>query len=175
MGKSHILGNTAEEEILGFLTTMAGRVEVTKASDFLQTVWGDFTILRQDKPFGIELKAEQSNRYGNLFLETWSNRKWRTLGWMYKLRGDSLFYYFVEEKELWTLRVDSLLDWAFGADTGDGQIYRFPEKKQCKHDQKNDSWGRCVPIAVLQKELGGDIKQFRLNNSARQKTYTIKR
>lgn len=162
MGASHVLGNNAEREVLMFLEAIAGRVEVTKASEFLQSVWGDYTIFKGDQPYGIELKAEASNRHSNFFLETWSNRRWYTLGWLFKLRGDSLFYYFVEEKELWTIKIPALQSWAFGSDELAGQVYKYPEKKQAKYDQKNDSWGRCVPIAVLQKELGDAIKQFKL-------------
>ena len=162
MGASHILGNNAEREVLAFLQAIAGRVEITKSSEFLQSVWGDFTIFKGDQPYGIELKAEASNRHGNFFLETWSNRSWFTLGWLFKLRGDSLFYYFVEEKELWTIKMPALKAWAFGTEKLPGQVWQYPEKRQAKHDQHNDSWGRCVPIAVLQKTLADDIKQFRL-------------
>ena len=160
---SQILGIQGEREVLMFLNRVASRVDVTVSSAFLQQVWGDFTITKHGQDCGIELKAEQSNRWGNLFLETWSNREWRTLGWLFKLRGDYLFYYFVEQQELWTMPIPALQDWAFGVGDGQGHIWTYPEKKQSKYDQKNDSWGRCVPIVTLQKALGNDIKLFRLD------------
>ncbi|NBW19542.1 MAG: hypothetical protein EBR82_67370 [Caulobacteraceae bacterium] len=162
MGQSHVLGKQAEEQILAFLAACAGQVEPTHQSEFLQALWGDYVITKGGEPCAIELKAERFNRYGNFFLETWSNRQWFTLGWLYKLRGDYLFYMFIDSKELWTISTPALKRWAFGVEDQPGQIYQYPERKQAKYEQKNDSWGRCVPIVNLQNALGGDIKHFRL-------------
>lgn len=162
MSSSRSIEQQAMAEVTMFLQSLTPRVSLTEASEFLQAVWGDYTILKNGLPYGIELKAEAENRHGNFFLETWSNRAWFTLGWMYKLRGNSLFYYFVQEKELYTISIPALQAWAFGSNDKPGRIYGYPEKRQSKYFQKNDSWGRCVPIAVLQKALEGDIKLFRL-------------
>lgn len=163
LSKSQEIEAAAIPQILLFFESLAMKVEPTDRQHFLQAVWGDFTVLKNNIPQGIELKVEQSDKYGNLFLETWSNRQWRTLGWLYKLRGDYLFYYFLEEKTLYTIQTPALLDWCFGAGEAQGQIYRFPERAQAKYSQKNDTWGRCVPIAVLQKALGDAIKKHQLS------------
>lgn len=125
-------------------------------------MWGDFTVHLNGLPYGVELKVEAANRYGNFFLETWSNKEWFTLGWLYKLQADSLFYFFLREQELYSLQVQALKEWAFGLGDVPGAIYQYPERKQAKYNQKNDTWGRCVPIAELQKALGSDIKRYQL-------------
>lgn len=166
MSSSRSIEHHAMREVTMFLQSLTRRVSLTEASEFLQAVWGDYTIIKNGFPYGIELKAEAQNRHGNFFLETWSNRAWFTLGWMYKLRGDSLFYYFIQDRELYTLSIPALQAWAFGTDDSPGRIYAYPEKRQLKYEQKNDSWGRCVPIADLQKDLGSDIKLFKLDGVA---------
>ncbi|HEX7122878.1 MAG TPA: hypothetical protein VF178_10950, partial [Gemmatimonadaceae bacterium] len=98
----------------------------------------------------IEIKAEQENRHGNLFLETWSNRRRRTTGWMFHCKADWLLYYFVLSDECYAVRLPKLQAWAFDR----GRIYDFPEREQQKYDQLNDTWGRCVPITTLCNEVG---------------------
>lgn len=140
----------ARNEILPWLIAHADCVQETDASEFHQKVWGDWVLTKGGKYRGIELKAEQTNEYGNLFLETWSNRHWFTLGWMYTCRADWLYYYFVKQQHLYTLSMPALKAWAFGSGQGDGAIYRYSEKPQGKYkDQKNDTWGRPVPIKTL--------------------------
>lgn len=91
----------------------------------------------------IEMKFEQSNVTGNLFLESWSNRSRLTPGWMLKCDATLLTYYFIETDELYVLDLPKLRRWAF-----DGwRIAKYPEKCQSKRDQKNDTWGWCVPVA----------------------------
>jgi hypothetical protein len=97
----------------------------------------------------VEVKAELENRHGNFFLETWSNRARFTPGWMVTLRSDWLFYYFLTSDELFVIPFRKLQKWAFHQ----GRIYSFAERQQSKYDQLNDTWGRCVPIAVLAREL----------------------
>lgn len=162
LSKSQEIETAAIPQILQFLESMAFRVAPTDQQAFLQAVWGDFDVLKNNLRYGVELKVEQSDTYGNLFLETWSNRHWRTLGWLYKLRGDFLFYYFLQEKTLYTIQTPALLDWCFGVNDKPGQIYKYPERPQSKYSQKNDTWGRCVPLVILQKELGSAIKKHQL-------------
>lgn len=148
--------------ILTFLQRWSQRVESTDADQFLQAIWGDFTVYLHGLPYGVELKVENDNRWGNFFFETWSNREWFTLGWLYKLQADVLLYHFLNQRTVYSLRVPALKRWAFGIGDGQGNIYKYPERKQSKYNQKNDTWGRCVPIAELQKALGDDIKYYQL-------------
>jgi hypothetical protein len=61
---------------------------------------------------------------------------------------------------------DRLRTWAFH----DGRIYLYPERMQSKYDQMNDTWGRCVPISVVLREVSncreyqfsGDHGNFKL-------------
>ena len=99
--------------------------------------------------YSVEVKAEESNEHGNFFLETWSNRHQFTQGWMYTLKADLLLYHFLRDDELYKIPFAKLKKWAFH----NARIYDFPERQATKYDQLNDTWGRCVPIAVVMREL----------------------
>lgn len=117
------------------------------------------------RAWSVEIKVEEDDLYGNLFLEMWSNRNLEhrerhiefgsNVGWMQKLRADLLLYYFLNPDKLYVLDLFRLQQWAFGSKlTGQpGRIYAFPEKPQSKRSQANDTWGRCVPLTVLAKEV----------------------
>ena len=115
-----------------------------------------------DAVYGIEIKAELCNQHGNLFLETWSNRARFTVGWLYTLKTDILLYHFIEDDEVWRLPFGRLREWAFH----EGRIYAFPERRQMKHSQPNDTWGRCVPTAVLEREAGARRIPLRTSRAA---------
>lgn len=116
----------------------------------LQKQAGDVLVNTDEKTiYGVEIKAEEENLHGNLFLETWSNRARFTPGWMFASRADLLLYHFIKTNEVWRLDFERLRRWAFH----ENRIYDFPEKPQKKHDQLNDTWGRCVPTVVLESEV----------------------
>ena len=151
----------AMEDVLPWigLMSLSGQFVLTekgRLSKELQKVAGD--ILYNRKSDGAllccELKAEEENKYGNFYLETWSNRSRFNLGWMFKLDSDILLYYFLEEKDLYVINFVKLRKWAFGANGNAGRIYAFPEKPQNKRAQLNDTWGRCVPVSVIENEVG---------------------
>lgn len=132
----------------------------------LQETIGDAVMTDQKGNFrSVELKAEEANRHGNLFLETWSNRnlsdrnshayRGSNPGWMFKLRCDTLLYHFVDDDELYVMDFFKLKKWAFEQ----GNIYKFPERPQSRHAQLNDTWGRCVPIRVIEGGIG--LKKFK--------------
>lgn len=134
-------------------------------SRFLQQVLGDFIInTAKQECWTVECKAEEENKYGNFFLETWSNRNLESReshgergsnpGWLHKLRADLLFYHFLKEDELYIINLFRLQQWAFGHSGKAGRIYAFPERAQSKYSQLNDTWGRCVPISVIRDEVG---------------------
>lgn len=112
----------------------------------------------------VELKAEEEEKWGNFFLETWSNRNLDRMcdhcergsnqGWLYHTRADTLFYHFLDTGRLYIIDLFKLKRWAFGYGTGAGRIYSFPEKPQSKYSQLNDTHGRCVPISVVRSEVG---------------------
>jgi hypothetical protein len=128
-------------------------------SELLQRTAGDALLNHASKVWGVELKTEEENKYGNFFLETWSNRKFgmQTFGWLYTLRSDILLYYFLDSGELFSVKFNDLWEWAFcrrGEGGQCGRVYQFPEKPQGKHQQLNETWGRCVPIEVIGREVG---------------------
>lgn len=122
----------------------------------LQKTVGDLQFnpsLDPDRLCGVEVKAELENKHNNFFLESWSNRKWFTPGWMINLNTDLLFYHFLDTDALWVMSFPRLRRWAYH----DRQIYRWPEKLQTKRPQPNDTWGYCVPIPVLAEQIEAKV------------------
>jgi len=117
---------------------------------YLQKHIGDYMYDEEGVVRSLEIKSERENKYGNFFIETWSNLSRYTVGWAYSLNADGLLYYFAKEKALYAINYESLKEWCFKW----GRIYDYPEKEQKIHDQPNDTWGRCVPIDVIEKEIG---------------------
>lgn len=168
-------------QLLGpFLRDLHGRYVLTnkgKLARHLQESCGDLLFNDRDgRIWGVECKAEETY-YGNLFLETWSNRNLRNAhshadrgsnpGWLLKTRADLLFYHILERDELWIIHMLSLKRWAFvmrsehrsprasgcAPERMAGRVWDFPIREQRKRRQRNDTWGRCVPIEVLKDEL----------------------
>jgi hypothetical protein len=115
----------------------------------LQQDFGDYLMNTDDRTvWAVEVKIEQAWT-GNLFLETWSNRNL-----------ESKASHAEHGSDLVTLPVFRLKQWAFGSGE-EGGIYRFPEKRQGRYMQANDSWGRCVPVDVLEQETGAKRAKVR--------------
>lgn len=153
--------------LLPFLTEKAycGRLVRTAKGPLakeIQASFGDL-IMNTDEEIicSIEVKIEQ-RWTGNLFLETWSNRNLEAResqaergskpGWMVSQRADLLLYYFMDSDDLLVVPLFRLKRWAFGYGTTPGRIYQYPERAQGKYNQMNDTWGRCVPVSILEKE-----------------------
>lgn len=133
-----------------YVTTDKGRL-----AKVLQETVGDILMNTPNGDiWGIEVKTEQSERYGNFFLETWSNFDQRE-GWLFTLRADVLAYYFLDTGRLYTVPMRRLQRWAMEK-MADGtlRIHAFPEKGQRMRHQLNDTRGRCVPIDVVAREVG---------------------
>lgn len=152
----------AMRDIIPFLRGSGGRFVSTfkghRAKE-IQCTYGDFFY--EDctgNLWAIELKTEERNQYGNFFLETWSNRQWKKLGWLYTLQTDVLLYYFLMDRALYSIDFHRLQSWAFGHCNGGtempARLYDFKERPQKKHDQRNDTWGRPVPIKTIKREVG---------------------
>ncbi len=159
-----------KDDLVRFLESQAssGRVVLTDKgplSAFLQETVGDAVMNdRRMDTWGVEFKIEDRHT-GNLFLETWSNLYRRNPGWMVKLNTDILLYYFLDCKQLYSISFQRLAKWAFGDSDAfrhgervkgrsPGRIYDFPERRQQKRDQVNDTWGRVIPLTVLTNEVG---------------------
>lgn len=142
-----------------------GRYVVTdkgRLAPFVQEVIGDVIMNKDGRMWSIELKAERRHT-GNLFLETWSNRnlddpvshaqRGSNPGWLLKSRADLFMYYFIEADILYVISGFALQRWAFGFGDNAGRIYSFPERKQSKYAQRNDTIGRTVEVSVLMREM----------------------
>lgn len=116
-----------------------------------QQNFGDLIVKKGKVIFFIDLKTEIEDKYGNFFLETWSNKKRNTPGWFLPevgVKADFVYYVFLKQKILYILDLPELRKWSFE----DHNIERYPEKMQNKYDQLNDTWGRCVKITDLINE-----------------------
>lgn len=115
----------------------------------LQKELGDCLINLNGLLIAIEVKTEIYNKYGNLFIEIYSNSKTNNLGWIISSSADILAYSFLEENLTYFLNMKELKKW--------GLIHknfkRFPIKAQHKRNQKNLTLGRAIPIRVLSDEL----------------------
>ena len=127
----------------------AGKYQLTENQKFLQKYVGDVVLAVGS----IEFKVEKSDKHGNLFLETWSNKSRFTPGWMYTTQADFLWCYFVAQRSLHEMKMKDLREWAFGVDNICGHVYSYPEKRQRKYTQLNDTWGWCVPYDVLERSM----------------------
>ena len=136
----------------------------------LQRCYGDvFMNTDADTLRGLEIKVER-HWTGNLFLETWSNRnledrdshheRGSTPGWMVTSRADLLLFYFLDTDDLVSVPMLRLKRWAFGSGP-QGGAYAWPEKQQGRYGQPNDTWGRCVPVEHLEREVGAKRTQVR--------------
>lgn len=156
--------------LLPYLEERSDRLVLTSKgilSRHLQLIAGDVILNADEKVWSVEIKVENKHT-GNLFLETWSNRnlenklshaeRGQTPGWLLHTRADVLLYYFLDTDDLYTLPMFVLKQWCFGKGDMPGNIYKWEEKRQGKHEQLNDTWGRCIPISRLQNDLP---KQFR--------------
>ena len=116
-----------------------------------QQNFGDLIVKKDKSIYFIDLKTENEDKYGNFFLETWSNKKRNTTGWFppeVGVKADFVYYIFLQQKILYILDLPKLRKWAFE----EGNIRRYAEKMQHKFDQLNDTWGRCVKIVDLINE-----------------------
>jgi len=130
------------------------------------------TALNGTSPFlgrqaNIEVKGEWQHT-GNLFIEVFSNKRLRRLGWLFNLlRCDELLYGFHDEQILYCLNFGQLWGWCWSKqgrkhdlrDRGRPNIYNYPLVKQKKYEQANDTWGALVPVHHLKAD--GAIQSVR--------------
>lgn len=159
------------EILTPYLKTIAmnGQVVLTHRgvlSFVIQKSVGDvlYNLYPDGDMVAVEIKVEESQKYGNLFLETWSNKSRYTPGWMFTTKADRLWYFFLEERQLLTMSFGNLRHWAFVKPSrcvsgGLGRLFDFEEKRQGKYVQMNDTWGRCVPIEVIREEVNFDLEE----------------
>jgi len=135
-----------------FVVTSKGRL-----APMLQKSVGDVLVNTDAETlWSVEIKSE-ARTTGNLFLETWSNSPRFTLGWMYTLNADILWYYFMDTGKLYSMSFPSLKRWAFydrNKHGVAGKLYEYREVEQKKHAQLNITCGRIVPIVDIECAIG---------------------
>jgi hypothetical protein len=149
------------QEIITSWLRQLGHVVVFNRHDIRNAefqTYGDLIVKRavKDKHELVELKIEETNIYGNLFIETWSNKNWWNPGWLYKTKADWLFYYFIKEDQLYQMKMENLRRFLFEThNTGKVETFaKYQEKPQKKYNQPNQTFGLCVPISDLLKQTG---------------------
>lgn len=107
----------------------------------------------------IEIKNEMRNPSGNFFFETWSNLDYcmRRVGWMWTCKADQLWYYFIEDDDLFVMDFRRLFHWAHVEDN----LRRFRQVEQGKSNQLNCTVGRLVPIREIEKSVGFTLRHPR--------------
>ena len=108
---------------------------------------GDLRIKKGDKVCIVELKAEEVEETGNFFMETWSHKKIGRKGWFRTCKAEYLLYIFKDTGNFYKMTFDEIRD--FVSDN----TWRYREVLQQKHKQENDTWGYCIPINTLRKQL----------------------
>lgn len=155
--------------LLPFLESRAWRGQVIRVAKgplarHFQRSFGDLLIATGPGDVAsVEIKAVR-RWTGNLFLEVWSNRntddrtshveRGSTPGWLITCRADVLGFHFLDADMVLFLPLFRLQQWAFGTGDVPGRIYDFPERGQRRYVQRNDTWGRIVPVDVLAREVG---------------------
>jgi len=150
MVETKALHDRAVTEIVTWLHNIKGIVaaRVTKQQEYYGDFW--YQIHPNGLPIYVLIKAEEENRYGNFFLETWRNKAGGERGWLHKeCIAKYLGYYFRMEGELYMIDLPQLKLWAFAF----GNIQKFPEKEQFKRMQENDARGRVVPIQTVMRSV----------------------
>ena len=150
------LENKSIEILKPFLSEVfEGSLALTSGSRLaidLQKLCGDAIGEHNGKMVAVEFKAEEKVS-NNLFIETWSNKSRHTTGWIYNLQSDYLVYHFVSVGKVYVCPMKRLKEFCFDHISGltktPGRLNDYPEKRQRKHSQANDTWGRLIPIHDL--------------------------
>lgn len=108
----------------------------------------------------LEFKFERAEHFGNFFLETWSNRARFKPGWFLMCQADILVYQFNSEQLAFLMKLHELRAWAYQGDL----LYGYPEKRQSKYSQRNDTWGRPIPISAV-RDSGIKFHEIQLANA----------
>ncbi len=102
-------------------------------------------------------------------LEVWSNKnldsqashveRGSTPGWLITCRADVVGFHFLDADTALFLPLFRLQQWAFGTGDQGGRIYDFPERRQRRYVQRNDSWGRIVPVECSRGKWGSSARR----------------
>jgi hypothetical protein len=133
-------------------------VGVQGITDQIQLLGCDY-LLQTPKgvSVAVEMKCEKSNKYGNLFIELFSNTSPSRLGWGVTAGCDLLGYTFADDGITYFMNWPLVKNWGFKSQN----FFNYPLKAQSKYQQKNIAYGFCVPIADLQYALPESFIEMR--------------
>jgi hypothetical protein len=151
---SQKIGKLGEVVVVDFVKRIHPRWVVTPiVTKERQKKFGDYEIDAIKRVIYIEIKTEETDKWGNFFLEEWSNDE--TPGWLRYCEADLVFYLFLNDKKLYAMNLKKLKRWAYT----DENITRYTLKSQRKYTQMNNTKGYCMPIEHCRK-LGKEIDFF---------------
>lgn len=146
--KTCAIENLGDKFLMPYLS--ARFPELKKCVGRVAQMNGDYSYLYYHKRLYLELKYDNTT-YPNFFIETWSNKKRKTKGWVHKIKTYGCFtYVFLKTGKVYSFQGPHLAKVLFD----DGWLYNFTEKEQNQYDQKNDTWGRPIPVNVLINKVG---------------------
>lgn len=155
--KASALGHQGECEVMDYLQHKYSNFEITPIVDEKsQKLYGDFYWNVGGNQLSVDVKTEKEDKYGNFFFEYWSNKESNVPGWCVDLEADLLAYYFLEDKKLYLINFKAFKEWAYIKK----QVFKFPLRKQSKYNQRNDSWGHCVPIKFCKECADLKVVEF---------------
>jgi hypothetical protein len=109
-GQQKSIGDKGENKIYHFLHDHDLNVEKI-SFDYNNPGNGDLLIRGRTKNYVIEVKTDLYVKPRNFFLETSSNHESGTPGCIEASKSDFLFYYFINERELYIFKTSNLKKW----------------------------------------------------------------
>lgn len=148
------IGNIGERRIIEWLKSWPQVIDAKRIVSLDEQFKGrDILVtLNDNSRFTVEVKTEANDKYGNLFLETWSNRTTQRQGWLYTCQADFFVYQFANQPWGYWFQTKNLQSWATSCNV--------PEKMQQKRQQHNDTWGMCANIQIVIASTNSKIIQL---------------
>lgn len=149
--KAKELGDRGEEKVKDWFLKKPWVKDVETVSGMKDQFSGKdlFITLNDGSQLSVEVKTELEDKYGNLFLETWSNKSSGRRGWIYTCKSDWFIYQFINESWGYMFETKNLQSWF--------ETCNVPEKPQRKWVQNNDSWGRPANIQLILAQTNSKI------------------
>ena len=156
--------------LLPYLESKAWRGQVIQVAKgplagHFQRHFGDLLIATgPGRVASVEIKVNR-RWTGNLFLELWSNKnlddrsshveRGSTPGWLITCRADVIGFHFLDTDSVLFLPLSRLQQWAFGIGDHIGAGFSdFPERRQRRYVQANDTWGGSCRSRCSRARLG---------------------
>jgi len=112
-----------------------------------QQYYGDYLCVKKHSAVYIEVKTEVKNKYGNFYLETWSNKP-QNRGWFKKCLADYILYHFLEDNVIYIFDLQKAQEYI------ESNPDKYAEKPQSKYNQMNKSYGICASISDIMHVAG---------------------